>query len=237
MSEIIFPEGETIYKDTELRSSFSDLISSINPDADMAVINQVFDEFVSHYSEPHRKHHTLNHIQELLSLAEQLRETITDYETVILAIWGHDLNYQVQDYEAKVPHGENERTSAEDSGEFYEKLGISPQRIEKVKKYIEATAKHQSDDDDADLLLFLDMDMAILGASWPRYMQYAKAIRQEYGWVKPEDYRDEKIGRIGFLRGTTEKPVFKTAEFTHLEDQAKTNMAKEIEWLLANPSL
>ena len=70
--------------------------------------------------------------------------------------------------------------------------------------------------------------MAILGAPWERYLQYAQAIREEYSWVDSALYGSR---RIGFLNSTLQKPIFNTALFAHFEEQARENLEREIEWL------
>lgn len=45
-----------------------------------------------------------------------------------------------------------------------------------------ATKKHELLNDSADLKLFLDFDLSILGTSAEVYQRYSQAIRKEYSW-------------------------------------------------------
>lgn len=213
---------EVDYK--HLEGEFEKVIISLNPNVDRKELKSVFTEFTTRYSQPHRKHHSLIHIDELLSIARYLSESIDDYETIVLAIWGHDLEYDTQ-----AAKGENERISAADSGNLYARLGVPVDRLQKVKSYILATENHDADETDRDLLLFLDMDMAILAADWERYLHYARSIREEYWWVEPKAYI---AGRSDFLATTLQKIVFRTVVFAPLlEQSARANMRRELKLL------
>ncbi len=224
MSEITYPAIEQEVTHEALFASFTTMIRAKNPHAQASDITQIFDHFIARYSEPHRRHHTLTHIQELLAFVEMLGEDIQDPEIIQLAIWEHDI---VHDTRATQP-GINEEHSAVTGTDLYTQVGIPAPILAIVEHYTRATITHDADEIDQDLLLFLDMDMAILGAPWERYFHYAQAIREEYGWVDSALYGNR---RIGFLNSTLQRPIFKSALFAHFEEQARENMAKEIEWL------
>jgi predicted metal-dependent HD superfamily phosphohydrolase len=105
---------------------------------------------------------------------------------------------------------------------------------------IEATATHRVPDlgdpgANRDAALFLDMDLAILGAPPAAFDAYEEAVRREYAWVDDAAWR---TGRAAVLRTFLERPhVFHTPEFRErFEDRARENMARSL-GRLANPSL
>ena len=99
-----------------------------------------------------------------------------------LAAWFHDYVYDPQ---AK----DNEVQSAVYAQKAIEQLNVNPDIIKSVKQIILSTQKHQPLIDSIDNLIFLDVDLAILGTSSKQYFQYANAIRQEYIWLSDRDYR------------------------------------------------
>ncbi|WP_331312020.1 hypothetical protein [Methylobacterium oryzae] len=81
----------------------------------------------------------------------------------------------------------------------------------------------------ADVALFLDMDMAILGAAPAAYDGYAAGVAREFVPVVGEAaYRR---GRAAFLRGSLEsgRPLFVTDRArAELEGPARSNMGREL---------
>jgi hypothetical protein len=62
-------------------------------------------------------------------------------------------------------------------------MGIDDSVIAPVERCILATQKHELISGVPDLPLFLDLDLAILGAPYGLYRQYSEAIGAEYNWV------------------------------------------------------
>ena len=90
-----------------------------------------------------------------------------------------------------------------------------------------ATKGHQIDPNDADLGIFLDADLAILGTSPTEYQAYARSIRQEYRWVADADYR---AGRTQVLASFLQRDrlYFTDLLFNELESIARFNIQQEI---------
>ncbi len=137
---------------------------------------KIFDYLVQKYSEPHRCYHNLSHVNSLLGAAESFKEKFTDYGSVKLAIWFHDAVYQPK-------RADNEAKSARLAAASLEKLETPEELIEKTRRMILATEKHEAERLDFDGKLFLDLDLGILGADEETYDEYRRAIRQEYSFV------------------------------------------------------
>jgi len=186
-------------------------------------------ELSQRYRADDRHYHSLAHIEAMLALAAEFRHALRDPEAVEAAIWFHDAVY---DSRAK----DNEEKSAALAGE---KLAsrTGPQRLARIRAMIDATATHQlpaSGDDDAmkDAALFLDMDLAILGAGPDAFEAYEKAVRREYGWVEEPMWR---AGRAAVLQGFLARPhIYHSAEFRRRsEAAARRNIERSLAALRA----
>lgn len=170
-------------------------------------------EVESHYSEPHRRYHTLEHIRELLAL---LPEASDD---VLAAVWFHDVIYDRR--------GANEERSADVASEALVDLRFPRESIGRVAKMILATRTHDPGDLSEEASLFLDADLAILGSPRERYREYAEAIRFEYSWVPDDVFR---AARNEVLRSFLARPRIYLTEIMagRFEAPARENMAWEL---------
>ncbi|MHA6644649.1 HD domain-containing protein [Mesorhizobium sp. A623] len=176
------------------------------------------------YRAEQRHYHGLSHIEALLALAREYREILADPEAIEAAIWFHDAVY---DSRAK----DNESRSA---ALAREKLAgrIEAGRLDRIASMIEATATHQVPHFSQagarnDAALFLDMDLAIVGASPEAFDAYEHAVRQEYGWVPEPAWI---AGRAEVLKNFLGRPhVFHTRQFRdRFEQQARANMERSL---------
>ncbi|UVC13586.1 HD domain-containing protein [Mesorhizobium onobrychidis] len=176
-----------------------------------------------------RHYHNLAHIEAMLALAGNYLALLHDPEAVDAAIWFHDAIY---DSRAK----DNEARSA---ALAEKKLAgrTDAQRLGRITAMIIATATHelpQFGDENAarDAALFLDIDLAILGAAPDAFDAYEQAVRREYGWVEEPMWR---AGRSAVLKSFLARPhIFHTEKFRQrFEAQARQNMARSLEALEA----
>ncbi len=173
------------------------------------------------YSENHRAYHNLNHINFLLELFRQFDEYIEDRVCVFFAIWFHDAVYDPQ-------KNDNERRSAELAARCLREISLPKEKISKIEKIILATEKHLLCENlDSDGKLFLDFDLAILGAESDIYDEYAKAIRKEYDFVSDEDY---KRARARVLQNFLKRETIYFTEIVceKFEAKARANIEREI---------
>lgn len=176
------------------------------------------------YSEPQRYYHSLRHISHLCTLLLQHQHAINDPSTVLAAILFHDIIYDPRS-------SSNEDDSARmwlETCEMYPGLRRSK---EAVREYILATKSHDmpANGVDSDLYLFLDMDLAILGAPREEYGEYAVNIRREYSHVDVETYCQ---AREKFMRDMLDRRLFKSASFFETyEARAQENIRWECDIL------
>lgn len=202
-----------------LRTKWQALVTSVN--AHHTSSDAVWNELIRHYSEPHRTYHNLSHIMVLLRYAETHRHQISQLEMIEFAIWFHDVIYDTH-------QKDNERRSAEWARRAMIAMQIDEHHIPPVMECIVATERHEvTSPRIADLPLFLDMDLSILGAKESVYKQYSEVIRAEYSWLPIEEYR---VARGQFLQRFLERPslFFTTAMAADHEHQARINLESEL---------
>ncbi|MER8583433.1 hypothetical protein NKJ09_31805 [Mesorhizobium sp. M0189] len=184
------------------------------------------------YDAADRHYHDLGHIEAMLALANDYKALLHDPEAVEAAIWFHDAIY---DGRAK----DNEARSAA-LAETKLAGRADAQRIRRIAAMITATAGHElpslgDQHSVRDAALFLDMDLAILGAAPDVFDAYEQAVRREYQWVDEPMWR---AGRAAVLKGFLARPhIFHSEEFRRrFETQARQNMARSLRALGDNLS-
>jgi predicted metal-dependent HD superfamily phosphohydrolase len=172
------------------------------------------------YQAPGRHYHTLQHIEKLLTTVTAF--PLQDAVVVELAIWFHDAVYDALRHD-------NEAKSAEWALAFLAQTTLEPARQARVADLIRRTQDHTQPQppDDADLLLFLDADLSILGAPEAAYWDYARQVRQEYHLVPDLLYQP---GRGKVLARLLEVPVlFHTPALREVLDApARRNLRAEL---------
>lgn len=118
--------------------------------------------------------------------------------------------------------------------------------INDVADWILETARHTSSTfisrhNHEDFLLFLDLDMSILGADPARYEEYSKAVRAEYQHVGDLDFYKGRGQFLKSMLSVPDKNLFRT-EVIRLERlvRARENMSTELrkyEDLLKNTTI
>lgn len=180
------------------------------------------------YRQPDRHYHGIRHIEALLSLLDENRSEFADPEAIEAAIWFHDAVYDSR-------RADNEARSADLAAGRLAGT-IDPVRLSRIVAMIEATATHALPDLPGearrDAALFLDMDLAILGAPADVFDAYEAAIRREYAWVDETAWR---TGRGAVLRKFAERPaIFHSDLFRkRYEEPARHNIERSLARLSA----
>lgn len=185
--------------------------------------NVAWQDLVRRYGEPGRAYHTLTHIGAMLAVVEEFAGTALDPLALRLAVWFHDAVYDAR-------RTDNEAESARYAVQVLQAAALPPPILAAMKRLILATKTHEAAPDDGDAALLLDADLAVLGAAPADYDHYAQAIRQEYGWVPEDRYRE---GRRKVLTSFLERPrLYHTpALYERLEQAARANLTRESEGL------
>ena len=182
-------------------------------------------ELKAAHAQPPRAYHNLGHVQALL---HHFRDVAAgpgwrQPREVALALLYHDAIYEAG-------RGDNEARSAQLAREAIARwlpdAGIDAERVAEL---IALTARHGSlrgDELDADAALFLDSDMAILGAPPEVFDAYDRGIAEEYrGKVPGFLFR---LNRRRFLKGVLAQPRIFFSDFFHqrCDAQARANLRR-----------
>ncbi|MDQ7968368.1 MAG: N-methyl-D-aspartate receptor NMDAR2C subunit [Oxalicibacterium faecigallinarum] len=192
--------------------------------ADTTAASQVWWQLCERFCEPHRRYHDLSHVTALLAQAERWADQIQDTHIVHLAIWFHDAVYDPQ-------RRDNEARSADLARCALLAMEVEESLIPSVTACIAATAGHRvTTTEVADMPLFLDLDLTILGSDPGDYARYCAAIRAEYAWVEEAEYR---ATRSKVLQSFLDRPVLYFTEplRAEYEARARENMRTELQTL------
>jgi predicted metal-dependent HD superfamily phosphohydrolase len=179
----------------------------------------LFDRLVACYSEPHRKYHTMQHLNECFAHMERVRSIAERPGEVELALWFHDAVY-------KTSRQDNEERSADWARESAQAGGLSVEQANRIFALVMVT-KHNAVPVGRDAELLVDIDLGILGSGPARFDQYEVQVRQEYSWVPGPLYRKE---RRKILQEFASRPTIYCTEYFRAayEAQARDNIARSL---------
>lgn len=203
-----------------MKQEFEKLWSQISATGDSG---HEFQFLCDSYSQPERFYHNLNHIESCLKDFREVSNLTNNPELVELAIWYHDVIYDVH-------QPDNEQKSAEAALAACSRAGIGSESGQKVYDLILST-KHDKAPGIVEQKIIIDVDLAILGKPSLEYDIYEKAIRKEYSYVSEDDFRK---GRTAILRTFLERPSIYSLEFfeSKYRQQAIQNIQRAISDLL-----
>ena len=176
------------------------------------------------YAEPQRHYHTWSHIEATLKHFRRWEDEFHHPEPVLWALYWHDAVYDplAQDNE-------------EQSAQLLEREAsghLTPEDTAFAAKMIRATAEHVvppglNAQDTADLALFLDLDLFILGAPKSVYDRYEADIRAEYAFMPDDAFRTARTATLqGFL--SRERLYFTQQAHREWEETARANLERAI---------
>ena len=176
-------------------------------------------QLTTHYSEPHRHYHTLDHIAACLGWLDHYRHLAADPLCLELALWAHDVIYDPR-------ATDNEARSADWFAQEFADSDLTDQQRARVQELILATI-HPRPSTDPDMALLQDIDLSILGADAELYDRYEGWIRQEYEFVPEAAFRK---GRSAVLESFLDQGViYHTAELREkLELPARENLCRAL---------
>ena len=186
---------------------------------DSAPHDALFDALLAHYGEAHRAYHTLQHLDECLEGLALERSHAGRPAEIALALWFHDAIYDVHRHD-------NEARSADWARQALRDAGVDAEAAQRVHALVMAT-RHQAQPEEADAQLLVDIDLSILGAPAPRFVEYERQIRIEYAHVPPEVFEPRRRRILGgFL---ARDPLYLTPSVrARLESQARLNLQRAI---------
>lgn len=146
-------------------------------------------DLLRRWSEPHRRYHGIQHLQEaLIALGNLGGEAVTER----LAIWYHDAVH------TGVP-GTDEQRSAELAAADLTAVGLAEPTVAEVVRLVLITTDHSPDPSDLPGARVSDADLAILAADPQRYRLSVAALRAESPGLTDTAWRAARAARLESL--------------------------------------
>ena len=179
----------------------------------------LYHQLIACYSEPHRKYHTLQHLNECLKHLDGVCELADHADEVELALWFHDAIYNTS-------KKDNEKRSAEWARDSVLAVGVSSDKADRIYELIMATT-HNALPAGRDAEVLVDIDLGILAAAEARFDAYEVQVREEYSWVPEFLYRR---ARRKILEEFVDREwIYSTEPFrSNYEARARNNIARSL---------
>ncbi|NJP99975.1 HD domain-containing protein [Streptomyces zingiberis] len=177
------------------------------------------ENLLARWAEPQRRYHTTAHLAAVLDRIDELAAHCADPDTVRLAAWFHDAVYRPD-------RSENEERSARLAERALPEAGVSPARTAETARLVRLTVTHDPAPGDRCGEVLCDADLAVLAGAPEEYASYAAAVREEYGFVPDEEFREGRAAVLRALLGTV--PLFRTPAGEKWEPVARQNLATEL---------
>jgi predicted metal-dependent HD superfamily phosphohydrolase len=186
------------------------------------IIEQLWDEIETAYSNSKRHYHNLHHLQHLLEELSHVKATIHDWNTIVFSVFYHDLVYNPL-------RRDNEERSVLIMENRLQSIDVPITVIDTCKAQITATKAHSLSTDN-DTNLFTDADLSVLGQPWNTYKEYAIAVRKEYALYPDPLYKPGRKAVLNYFLQAEQ--IFKTEHFfAKYEKQARENLLQELQEL------
>ncbi|WP_435241171.1 HD domain-containing protein [Streptomyces cucumeris] len=183
------------------------------------------EDLLARWAEPQRKYHTTDHLIAVLDRIDELLAHVAapDPAAVRLAAWFHDAVYLPE-------RSTNEDRSARLAERALPEAGLPEARVEEVARLVRITADHDPAEGDLNAEVLCDADLAVLAGAPGDYAAYAAAVREEYGFVPDDVFREGRANVLRQLLGLGR--LFRTSVgHDRWEAAARRNMATELELL------
>ncbi|MFB7162127.1 hypothetical protein [Streptomyces sp. NPDC056242] len=205
----------------DLRKAWADTLATAQLTTATPTTPEAYaDDLLARWAEPQRRYHTTTHLKAVLDHIDVLEDHADDPALVRLAAWFHDAVYLPE-------RSTNEERSARLAERALAEVGLTERQIDEVSRLVMLTVTHDPDEDDHNGEVLCDADLAILAESPGAYAAYAAAVREEYGFVPDEPFRE---GRAAVLRQLLALPrLFRTPYgAAHWEERARENLTAEL---------
>lgn len=184
----------------------------------------LLDELIGRYSEPHRKYHTMQHLDECFTSFATVRGEAVHPAEIGLALWFHDAIYDVKNHD-------NELKSADWARSELLRAGAAEGTANRVHALVMVT-RHNALPSTIDEQILVDIDLSVLGAEPNRFDEYETQVRAEYAWVPEPVYRSRRSEILqAFLDRNS---IYSTPCFqSRFETQARSNLMRSLAKLAA----
>ncbi len=183
------------------------------------------EDLLTRWAEPQRRYHTTDHLLAVLDRVDELLPHVQapDPAAIRLAAWFHDAVYLPD-------RSTNEERSARLAERALPEAGVPEPRVAETARLVLVTRDHDPAEGDTNGEVLCDADLAVLAGSPAAYGAYAAAVREEYGFVPDDAFREGRANVLRHLLGLSR--LFRTPEaHDRWEAAARRNMATELELL------
>ncbi|MBI2047138.1 pantetheine-phosphate adenylyltransferase [Candidatus Pacearchaeota archaeon] len=200
-----------------LQAKWNDLYKRINAKGNPET---AYTELLSLYGKNQRAYHNLVHIAHAIREFNDAKHLMNNPEAVETALWYHDAIYNTH---AK----DNEEKSAQLAAKRLSEASLTDSFAGNVNKLILAT-KHKEMPKEKDAQYVVDIDLAALGKPEKKFDEDDKDIKEEYGWVSEEQF---KQGRSAMLKNFLKRPSIYLTDFfkEKYEAKARKNLERALE--------
>ncbi|WP_280151111.1 N-methyl-D-aspartate receptor NMDAR2C subunit [Piscinibacter sp. XHJ-5] len=203
---------------TDPTPAWNDAWTAVGARADEALLA----ELLQRYREPHRKYHTLQHLNECFARFELLREAAVHPAEIAIALWFHDAFYDVT-------RDDNERLSAQWAKRTALDAGAGHAIAHRLHELVMVT-RHDALATTHDEQILVDVDLSILGAAPERFDEYEQQVREEYAHVPQPLFSARRRAILEAFLGRDR--IFGTEQFAALlEERARDNLSRSVERL------
>jgi predicted metal-dependent HD superfamily phosphohydrolase len=181
--------------------------------------DDVFEEIYAYYSAPGRHYHTPKHIEHCLKQFDLAVDQMDDADSVEMAIWFHDLVFDVSSKDNELNSANRFVELADDS--------MDPDFKSKVHALIMATA-HPRLPKTNDEKFMLDIDLSSFGLPWDDFVRDSNAVREEARQLSDAEFFP---GQRAFLESLVGRKNFYFTEFfrSRIEGTARSNIQRHLE--------
>ena len=181
--------------------------------------DDIYKEVNSYYSEPGRYYHTPKHIEHCLTQFDLASAEMEDADAVEIAIWFHDLIFDVRanDNELQSARRFVELANASMDADFKARvhdliMTTAPPRLPKT----------------TDQKFMLDIDLSSFGLPWEDMLRDSIAVKQESPQLSDAEFFP---GQRAFLESLVSRETFYFTEFfrSRIEDRARSNIARYLQ--------
>ncbi|CAN5275970.1 hypothetical protein BH09ACT8_BH09ACT8_57500 [soil metagenome] len=174
---------------------------------------------LARWAQPHRRYHTVAHLQGVLEAIDDLASYATDLDAVRLAAWYHDAVYDCR--------SDDEEQSARLAEHDLAALGLPAGLVAEVARLVRITVEHDPAPGDANGAVLSDADLATLALPPAEYRRNGAAIREEFARVDESTFR---AGRTPMIEALLAAPaLYRTpAGRQRWEQAARANLSAEL---------
>lgn len=175
-----------------------------------ATAHECFAQVEGHYNEPHRRYHTPGHIAHCLEQFDAARALMQLPDSVELAIWYHDVIYDVGASDNELQSAKLLRRHADGA--------LPGELVQCVHDLIMVTVHGRQEPENPDQGFMVDIDLSSFGLSWKRFLRDSVAVREEFSHMSDAQFYPRQRE---FLSGLLARPYFCVTDFFRKRHEAR----------------